>query len=128
MATLAAVGDSDKTAPEVGGDQTLRQGGGVVDRFEVRNRSEGGSPELFTATLVADGETSVEARTRGRGGRPLGRGAVWRCTGARGWVGWGFGGAEAALHDGSKMAARQRSGGGGRRKEKGSFTGVGLPL
>jgi hypothetical protein len=40
-AALAAVGDSGKPAPEVGGEQVLWQGGGVVDRFEAKKRSEG---------------------------------------------------------------------------------------
>jgi hypothetical protein len=40
----------------------------VVDRFEAKKRSEGGSPELSTAALTADGEPAAEARTGGRGG------------------------------------------------------------
>jgi hypothetical protein len=36
-----------------------------VDRFEVRKRSEGGSPELSTVVLAADGETAAEGRTGG---------------------------------------------------------------
>jgi hypothetical protein len=39
-----------------------------------------------------------------------------------------FGGAGAALHGGSTMAHSGAVGGGGRRREKGSFMGVGLPL
>jgi hypothetical protein len=38
---LAAVGKSGKPAPEVGGEHALWQGGGVVDWFEARKRSEG---------------------------------------------------------------------------------------
>jgi hypothetical protein len=87
-ATLAAVGDSGKPASEVVGEQALWQGGGVVDQFEARKRSEGGSPQLSMVVLAADGETAAEARTRGQGGRRLSRGAVRRCTRARGWVGW----------------------------------------
>jgi hypothetical protein len=117
------VGNSGKPAPEVGGEQALRQGGDVVDQFEARNRSEGGSLELSMAALAADGETAAEAGTGGRGGRRLGRGAAWRCTGARGRVGWGFRGDGVALHGGSTMAAWRRIGGGGQSKEKGSFTG-----
>jgi hypothetical protein len=117
------VGNSGKPAPEVGGEQELWQGGGVVDRFEARKRLE-----LSMAMLAADGEMAGEARTGGRGGRRLGLGAARRCIGAWGRVGWGFGGAEAALHGDSTTAARQRSGGRGRRKEKESFTGVRLPL
>jgi hypothetical protein len=83
-----AVGDFGKPAPEVGREQALWQGGSVVDRFEARKRSEGGSPKLSTATPVADGETEAEAWTGGRGGRRLGWGAARRCTRARGWVGW----------------------------------------
>jgi hypothetical protein len=64
---LAAVGDSSKPASEVGGEQVLWQGGGVVDQFEAKKRSEGGSPELSTVVLAADGEPAVEARTGGRG-------------------------------------------------------------
>jgi hypothetical protein len=45
------VGDSDKLAPEVGQEPMLWQGGGVVDRFEAKKRSEGGSPELYMAAL-----------------------------------------------------------------------------
>jgi hypothetical protein len=71
----------------------------VVDRFEEKKRSEGGSPELSMAALTADWEPTVEARTGGRGGRRLGRG----------WVGWEFGGAGAALHGGSTMVAQWRS-------------------
>jgi hypothetical protein len=62
-----AVGDSGKPASEVGGEQVLWQGGGVVDQFEAKKRSEGGSPELSTVVLAADGEPAVEARTGGRG-------------------------------------------------------------
>jgi hypothetical protein len=65
-AALAAVGNSGKPAPEVGGEQALWQGGGVVDRFEVRKRSEGGSSELSTVALATDGETAVEAWIGGR--------------------------------------------------------------
>jgi hypothetical protein len=90
----------------------------VVDRFEVKKRSEGGSPELSTTALAADWEPEAEAWTGGRGGRRLGWGAARRCTEALGRVSWEFGGARVVL----------RSGGGGRRREKGSFTGVGLPL
>jgi hypothetical protein len=86
-AALVAVGDFGKPAPEVGREQALWQGGSVVDRFEARKRSEGGSPKLSTATPVADGETEAEAWTGGRGGRRLGWGAARRCTRARGWVG-----------------------------------------
>jgi hypothetical protein len=66
---------------------------------------EGCSSELSTAALAADGETAVEARTGGRGGWRLDRGAARRCTGAQGRVDWGFGGARVALHGGSTMAA-----------------------
>jgi hypothetical protein len=100
----------------------------VVDWFEARKRSVWGSPELSTVALAADGETTAEARTGGRGGRRLGQGAARRCTGARGRVGWGFGGAGVALHGGSTMAAHWRSG--GRRVEEGErvLHGVRLPL
>jgi hypothetical protein len=100
----------------------------VVDRFEARKRSEGGSPELSTAVLVADGGTTAEAWTRGRGGKRLGRGAARRCTGAQGRVGWGIGGVRAALHSGSTLVAWWRSG--GWRAEEGErvLHGVGLPL
>jgi hypothetical protein len=111
IAALAAVGNSGKSAPEVGGEQALWQGGGVVDRFEVRKRSEGGSPELSTVALVANGETAMKGRTGGRGGKRLGREATRRCTGARGRVGSGFGGVGVKLHGGSTIAAWQRSGG-----------------
>jgi hypothetical protein len=100
----------------------------VVDRFEVKKRSEGGSPELSTTALAADWEPKAEAWTGGRGGRRLGRGAARRCTEALGRVSWEFGGARVVLHGRSTTAAWWRSGGGGRRREKGSFTGVGLPL
>jgi hypothetical protein len=123
--SATAVGNSGKPAPEVGGEQALWQGGGVVDRFKVRKRSEGRAPELSMAALAADGETVAEGRTGCRGGRRLGRGAARRYTRARGRVGWGFGGVGEVLHGGSTMVARRRSGGGGRRKEKGSFTGSG---
>jgi hypothetical protein len=126
--SATVVGDSGKPAPEVGGEQVLWQGGGMVDRFEVKKRSDGGSPELPTMMLAADGEPAAEARTGGRGGRRLGRelrgaapelgdgstmsskGPGWCCTVVPQW--W---------HDGAV-------GGGGRRREKGSFLGVGLPL
>jgi hypothetical protein len=111
-----------KPAPEVCGEQAVWLGGGVVDRFEVRKRSEGGSPELSTVVLAADGETAAEGRTGGRGGRRLCRGAARHCTGVQGRVGWEFRGVREALHGGSTMVAWQRSGGGGRRKEKGPFT------
>jgi hypothetical protein len=125
---LAAVRDSGQPAPEVGGEQVLWQGGGVVDYFEAKKRSEGGSPKLSTTVLVADEEPMMEARTGGRGGMRLGRGAARCCTGARGRVSWEFRGARMVLHRGSTSAAQRCSGVGGRRREKGSFTGVGLPL
>jgi hypothetical protein len=128
VAALAVVGDSSKPTPKVGGEQALWQGGGVVDWFDARKRSEGGSLELFVAAPVVDREMVAEARTGGRGGRRLGQGATRRCTGARGRVDWGFEEAGAVLHGGSTMAAWWHCGGGGWRKEKGSFTGVGLPL
>jgi hypothetical protein len=78
---------------------------------------EGGSSELSTAALAADGEPVAEARTRGRGGRRLGQGAARRGTEARGRVGWEFGGAGATLHGGSTTAARWRSR--GRKAEEG---------
>jgi hypothetical protein len=99
----------------------------VVDRFEVRKMSEGGSPKLSTVALAADGETAAEARTGGRGGWRLDRGAARRCTGAQ-------------LRDGSTGGSEgpgwrctvvpqwrhdNAVGGGGRRKEKGSFMGLG---
>jgi hypothetical protein len=37
----------------------------VVDRFEVKKTSEGGSPELSTVLLAGDGEPVTEARARG---------------------------------------------------------------
>jgi hypothetical protein len=43
----------------------LWQGGSVVDRFEVKKTSEGGSPELSTVLLAGDGEPVTEARARG---------------------------------------------------------------
>jgi hypothetical protein len=128
-AALAAVGNSGKPAAELGGEQALWQGGGVVDRFKVRKRSGGGgSLELSTAVLAADGETAVEARTGSRGGRRLGRGAARRCTGAWGRVDWRFRGVGAALHDGSMMAAWRCSG--VWRAEEGEMVlrGAGLPL
>jgi hypothetical protein len=97
IAALAAVGNSGKSAPEVGGEQALWQGVGVVDRFEVRKRSEGGSPELSTVVLVATGETAMKGWTGGRGGKRLGREATrW-------------------FHN-SGMAAQWGVEGGGRRK------------
>jgi hypothetical protein len=86
-AALVAVGNSGKPAPEVGGEQELWQGGGVADQFKARKRLEGGSPKLSTVALTDDRETAAETQMGGRGGRQLGRGAVWRCTGARGRVG-----------------------------------------
>jgi hypothetical protein len=64
-AALAAMVNFGKPAPEVCGEQAVWLGGGVVDRFEVRKRSEGGSPELSTVVLAADGETAAEGRTGG---------------------------------------------------------------
>jgi hypothetical protein len=51
----------------------------------------------------------VEARTGGRGGRQLGRGAARRCTRARGWVGWAGKRAERA---GTSEVLDDRLGGG----------------
>jgi hypothetical protein len=82
----AAVGNSGKPTPEVGGEQELWHGGGVADHFKARKRLEGGSPKLSTVALTDDRETAAETQMGGRGGRQLGRGAVWRCTGARGRV------------------------------------------
>jgi hypothetical protein len=56
------------------------KGSGVVDRFEVKKRSEGGSSEQSTTALAADWEPEAEAWTGGRGGRRLGRGAARHCT------------------------------------------------
>jgi hypothetical protein len=105
-AALAAVGDFGKPAPEVGGEQVLWQGGGVVDQFEAKKWSEGGSLELSTMTLVADGEPATEARTRGRGGRRL----VGELRGAAPELGDGSVGSSegpgASLHGGSTTVAR----------------------
>jgi hypothetical protein len=100
------VGNSGKPAPEVGGEQVLWQGGGEVDRFEAKKRSEGGSPEVSMVVLAAAGEPAVEARTRGQGGRRLGRGAARSCIGAQG-VRRGWGGTAWWFHNG----AQWRSGG-----------------
>jgi hypothetical protein len=75
-----AVGDSSKPVPEVGGEQVLWQGSSVVDRFDVKKRSEGGSPVLSTVVLACDGESVKEGRARGQGGRQLVRGAARRYT------------------------------------------------
>jgi hypothetical protein len=56
----------------------------AADRFEVTEGSEGGSPGLSMAALVADGEPAVVACAGGRGGRCLGRGAARGPGGARG--------------------------------------------
>jgi hypothetical protein len=99
----------------------------VVDRFEEKKRSEGGSPELSVAALTADWEPKVEARTGGRGGRRLGRVAARRYTGARGRVGWGFRGPGQRCTVVPQRWHGSALGGGGRRKEKGSFIGSGSP-
>jgi hypothetical protein len=54
-AVLAVVRNSGKSAPEVGGEQVLWQGGGVVDRFEAKKRLERGSPEVSMVALAAAG-------------------------------------------------------------------------
>jgi hypothetical protein len=119
-------GDSGKPAPEVGGEHASWQGSGVVDRFEARKRlGGGGSPELSVAALVAGGETTAEARTGGRGGRRLGRVAARRYTGARVRVGWGFRGPGRRCTVVPQRRHGSALGGGGRRKEKGSFIGSG---
>jgi hypothetical protein len=89
----------------------------VVDQFEAKKWSEGGSLELSTMALVADWEPATEARTRGRGGRRL----VGELRGAALELGDGSVGSSegpgAALHGGSTTVAWWRSG--GRRAEEG---------
>jgi hypothetical protein len=124
-AALAALGNFGKPAPKVGGEQALWQGGGVVDRFEARKMSEGGSPELSTAALGLTKKRRLKHEPRVeeagdwvgelRGAAPELRdgstggseGSGWRCTVV-----------PQRRHDNTV-------GGGGRRKEKGSFTGLG---
>jgi hypothetical protein len=56
----------------------------------LRGKGTGNSPNraLYGGGSLSRGEPAVEARTGGRGGWRLGQGDVWRCTRARGWVGW----------------------------------------
>jgi hypothetical protein len=44
------VGDSDKPAPEMGGEKVLWQGGGVADRFE--GQGEGGCSLVMPSIVV----------------------------------------------------------------------------
>jgi hypothetical protein len=68
-AVLAAVGDSGMPAPEVVGEQALRQGGGVVDRFEARKRSEGAhqSYPRWHLRLMGKWQRMHEPRVEGAG-------------------------------------------------------------
>jgi hypothetical protein len=51
----------------------------------IRNSLNGA---LYSGGSLGRGEPAAEARIGGRSGRLLGRGAVRRCTRARGRVGW----------------------------------------
>jgi hypothetical protein len=127
-AALAAVGDSSKPAPEVGGEQVLWQGSSVVDRFEAKKGRRGAHRSCPRRRL----------RLTGNRWQKHGPGVE----GAGDWV-RELRGAAPKLVDGSAgssegpgrrctVVPQQRHGGavggGGRRREKGSFTGVRLPL
>jgi hypothetical protein len=64
----------------------------------LRGKGTKNSPNgaLYGSGSPGRRKPTVEARIGGRGGRRLGRGAAWRYTRARGWLGWALKRAERA--------------------------------
>jgi hypothetical protein len=90
----------------------------------VTEGSEGGSPELSMAALVADGEPAVVEQRNSQGHRRGGRGSSRRQCGAQGGDGEFEGGPGALLCGSSTTAMRCRSGGKGQRRKKRSSGGA----
>jgi hypothetical protein len=72
---LAAVGDSGQPAPEVGGEQVLWQGGGVVDYFEAKKEIGGGLTGAVHGGACSGRGTDDGSTDRGSRGHATGSGS-----------------------------------------------------
>jgi hypothetical protein len=85
-------------------DGGVHEAAAELEEVETGSKDGRSGPSMWRC-LAADEEPAVEARTGGRGGRRLGRGAARRCTRARGWVGTVGEGLEWAVCGGSAMTS-----------------------